>query len=828
MSDTINPASNADLQFVLDALLRAYKPILEDELKQTESAQALIEESKRLPATCEDEIALAESLFKRFFTTDVASRLLPVEGRQVLGNPDKWDWCYRHILCCLIFGWLVCRGPRTYRGFAYYLNLYWRCVRQALGRPVSDPPTAEEQRDFATLNRLLVQAYRPFIDSQVKDLDYPVGIPQEIQSGQIDCHVDDHATSTLFERLLMPQAAAALFGDTPIAQHPGDLIARACRCYCICALEFGCCLARARTLLEALRCVECFFACLRRCFEPLIAELNPPACSSLTMTPACVGLGVEIIGTAAGAAFTSYMLRYSLGGPIIDTAVVYPDCSAPPLHPSSSTPVTAGILGYLDTYLLPLGTTNVTVYLDVYGSGGLHLSVSAVFNFEVVYSAITTVAGSVPTFTAQDPFNPSPSVIKMVQNLLPGFTGYERSVGGSISVIGSAWADGCGNIISQYQLAQFPAPGAVPLPSIAPSPTALGGTSLIPAPVIYDGTLARPFTSCTSNVVIGGNLVADWSVCPSPPFPAGTGSLQQFDWASLPSGPPSPAPNGQRCVVFLEVDQYSITTPHTPMVVAGHDQVAVWIDNYPVVALLTQIGNVTGCGDLKLSSFVGTTAPVMGLAWDYPIDISAQQLTPNDNFGSYSLSYQKNGGCSANFLPSDYTPNGTPAGTPPIVRVPNLWTATAPTPAQAAVLASWDIVGALDGGPALPPESCTLSPLASCWQLPRGCHCAYVIELEVVDTTWVGDGGDNHHLLNLYAVNIINDITSAEYTGTVNTSGTTVTWASGMHFQPWWAAGSAINILGTTYTISSVVSATSITLTASAGSQTGVAYSYSS
>jgi hypothetical protein len=816
-----NPMPNEDFQFVLGALLKAYQPILENELKLAQSAQTLIQESQKQPPTCEDEIALANSLFEPFFTTDVATRLLPAEGRQVFGNPDQWSWCYRHILCCLIFGWLVCRGPRTYRGFAYYLNLYWRCVRQALGHPVSNPPTVDEQRDFSTLNRILAQAYTPFIQNQVKDLEYPVGIPQEIQSGEIDCYTDDNAASSVFERLLTPEAASALFGDTAFGQHSKEAIFRACRCYCICALEFGCCLARARTLVEALRCLEGFFDGLKRCFEPLIAVLDtPPACAPLTMV--CGVQGIEISGTAAGAAFTSYTLTYSLGGPPINTAVVYPDCSTPPLHPSSSTPVTPGVLGYLDIYLLPLFTTNATVYLDVYGSGGLHLTKSAVFQFEVINSQITAVA-EVPTFTAQDPFNSAPSQIKMVQNLLPGLAGFERSVGGSFSVTGSADADGCGNTIAQYQLVQFPAPGAVPLPSITPHPTGptagVVGVPLI-APFVYDGTLAHPQTSCTVNIVTDGNLVAEWSVCPSPPFPPGLGSIFQYAWPSLPS-----SPGGQRCVIFLEVDQQ----PPAAMSVAGYDQVAVWIDNWPVIGLVTQIGKAVGCDELHLKDYVGTTAPVMGLAWDYPIDISAPQKTPNDNFGSYSLSYQKNSGAGASFLPSDYTPNGTPAGTPPTVRVPNLWQASAPTPAQAGLLASWDIVGALDGGPPAPPPApnCSLVAAASPWQLPRGCQCAYVIVLVVGDLTKVGDGSNNNSILKLDAVTIINDIASAVYAGTVNTSGTSVTWESGMHFQLWWAPGSQISVNGTMYTIVSVPSVTTITVSTSAGTQTGVSYSFS-
>ena len=71
------------------------------------------------------------------------------------------------------------------------------------------------------------------------------------------------------------------------------------------------------------------------------------------------------------------------------------------------------------------------------------------------------------------------------------------------------------------------------------------------------------------------------------------------------------------------------------------------------------------------------------------------------------------------------------------------------------------------------------------------------------------------------------------WTGTVNTSGTTVTWVSGATFNtntnqsngsgPW--ATSTITINGAAYTIASVPSTTSLVLTTSAGTQTGVAFS---
>lgn len=59
--------------------------------------------------------------------------------------------------------------------------------------------------------------------------------------------------------------------------------------------------------------------------------------------------------------------------------------------------------------------------------------------------------------------------------------------------------------------------------------------------------------------------------------------------------------------------------------------------------------------------------------------------------------------------------------------------------------------------------------------------------------------------------------------GTVNTSGTTVSWDSGNYFRQW-ANGTAITIGGTNYSISSVSNYDLLTLTTSAGTQSGAAY----
>ena len=123
---------NEDFQFVLKALLEAYQPILEEELDRVKKPEELKKEAESKPPSCEDELALANRIFDKFFTEEVAVRLLPPEGRQLLGPIEGWRWCLLHIRCCIIFGWLVCRGPRTFRAFAYYLYRYWICVRQAL------------------------------------------------------------------------------------------------------------------------------------------------------------------------------------------------------------------------------------------------------------------------------------------------------------------------------------------------------------------------------------------------------------------------------------------------------------------------------------------------------------------------------------------------------------------------------------------------------------------------------------------------------------------------------------------------------------------------
>src|SRR6185436_17880759 len=95
----------------------------------------------------------------------------------------------------------------------------------------------------------------------------------------------------------------------------------------------------------------------------------------------------------------------------------------------------------------------------------------------------------------------------------------------------------------------------------------------------------------------------------------------------------------------------------------------VWLDaDYPV-ALITSIGGLTGCLDLRLSDFVGKKCEIRGVAWDAAIRAAdAVDATaaghPNDNFTGYSMGFQRNGTPGGGSIP--------PAVLPPH-RVPDVW-----------------------------------------------------------------------------------------------------------------------------------------------------------
>ena len=107
--DAAGDDRDPEFQFALKALLDAYQPILEQELARAKDPEALAKEEEANPPNCEDEIAQTGQILDRFFTEDVAVRLLPAEARELLGPIERWRWCLLHIRCCIVFGWLLCR-----------------------------------------------------------------------------------------------------------------------------------------------------------------------------------------------------------------------------------------------------------------------------------------------------------------------------------------------------------------------------------------------------------------------------------------------------------------------------------------------------------------------------------------------------------------------------------------------------------------------------------------------------------------------------------------------------------------------------------------------
>ena len=86
-------SQDEDFQFALKELLAAYEPLLAEDLERAPSARGAEKEVAANPPSCDDELQLGGRLFDRFFTEEVALRLLPAEGRDQLGPIEQWRWC---------------------------------------------------------------------------------------------------------------------------------------------------------------------------------------------------------------------------------------------------------------------------------------------------------------------------------------------------------------------------------------------------------------------------------------------------------------------------------------------------------------------------------------------------------------------------------------------------------------------------------------------------------------------------------------------------------------------------------------------------------------
>ena len=637
-----------EFQLVLKALLDAYQPILAEEARRAQDPKKLTNEALKQPPDCATELAAAERIFGPFVNETVVMALLPSQAREILGPIDRWRWCLDHIRCCIIFGWLVCRRPRNFRLFVYYLYRYWRCVRQVVGAPIPDGPLSPANRqDFETLVGHLARAYKPYLTDQLATVEFTSGLADEIVAGKVDCLEGEEDAAAVFERFLTIDTAPALLGAAAFEQHRTAPWFWFCRCWCLCAIRFGCCLARSRGFIELFWCLLYYWRCLRECFRPLECGLTAPTgCAEESLNATVGGMAVDVIGTATGAGFASYTLEWRevAGAPCADNSNWHTDGFVYPGGGTSGTiPVLNGLLGWLNTTVLPPRSYEIRLCVHSIVPGTADCCVCIQFNLFKKLVYIDRVGGA-PVQTPPGPFVSTAPVVSGN----PG--GVIVPVGCAITVHGSAWVGECDDrkikcFDLRYGIGCLPGPNDVGF-----NPASFPFSMLVPSgPVCYTApdeagkrapwnqvigrTLTTRFVQTTIDLG-GGMTIPIWK-------------LQDFCFDSASQLPPCPDPahacrSGQY-TILLQVED---TLGHV-----YYDTQCVWFDNKPIHAEFCGIEGLGRCEDMALSKFApfggpcGVAWPVnaLGIAFDELIDPS-DSTYPSDNFDLYTLSITKQGG----------------------------------------------------------------------------------------------------------------------------------------------------------------------------------------
>ncbi|HLJ62436.1 MAG TPA: hypothetical protein VKZ50_22190 [bacterium] len=655
--------NNEDFQFVLKALLAAFQPILAEQLTLAGNLDQLKEQAESRPPNCADELAEANRLFGKFFTEDVALRMIPPEGRKQLGPIENWRWCLAHLRCCFVFGWLVCRGPRTFRAWTYYVHQYWLCIRESLGTPVSNPPTEEQRQDFSTLVEALAKAYKPYLTDQLASVEFRAGIPDEVLTGDIDCFEGREEVCDIFERLLTVDTAQALLGRDAFAAHSQEASFWFCRCWCLCAMCFGCCLARARSFADVVWCLVYFSRCLGDCFRPLICAITQPqmnACAVEQYYPGPNVEGIEIVGTATGAFCDHYTLEWKdpLAPPsaYTQTGIVYAP-PAPPGGPGACGKVNAP-LGYLDTLSTPV-PDDVEVRLTVFSAQAGQQPCVATVTFQIFRQRVSIEA--VEGVQVETPPGwPDPNA-----PLINTSIGQVASFGTALEIWGHAWVGICaGKQIKGYTLSYQA--------DFINNPTFGVWTQFWQV----DYTSAKQQAAVQTGY---SDLTSFWQfvqVCPVPPCPPHP--LLSYDqllptrWVSGVTPPAVPAPQffpvdpqlppiwASQSLPFVNCysGKYTLRlTVEDTLSNKYYDTQHVWFDNKAIYGEITGILGVAPCAVINLSQIPGAgdcTVPwplaIQGIAYDEYI-IEGDTTHPSDNFGGYCLTLTRQGGTESGCTP---------------------------------------------------------------------------------------------------------------------------------------------------------------------------------
>ncbi len=261
--------------------------------------------------------------------------------------------------------------------------------------------------------------------------------------------------------------------------------------------------------------------------------------------------------------------------------------------------------------------------------------------------------------------------------------------------------------------------------------------------------------------------------------------------AELWSAGPGNTSTGTNVTVY-----YRQATPNPPTIGSDPDLVAAFNSG---IAVNVYITNASFGNGTRAVTSIGYGKPPSSAdnAWYFTFEMptSNYQFAPSFPAGQYQL---------------------TVATVTTVVPVPGLTVGNSITCASDSVPAwdnSWQVVGTLNSAQLTITETVVASYVATySWNVTTGTPPVKGQLVTITGTT------NANGLLNGTNLTIVS---STAFGGIVSTSGTAVTWVSGDQFT---GLTGSIVINGIAYTIYSVNSATSITLTATAGSQTSVPY----
>lgn len=452
---------------------------------------------------------------------------------------------------------------------------------------------------------------------------------------------------------------------------------------------------------------------------------------------------IIVKGSVGGAVFGHYIIEVlDSTTSIIPGVVSYPGGGA-----SGTSTVSNGELGRIDTSEFDPGMH--TIRLRVFSSSGSEKSPPCQNDFDYQrYTIFVRAVGNIP-ITDTGAYSGDPGhKIKLITD-----GAGERSEGGLTNVLGGAYLHGCGKRTINYKLQYQPATPAAEPPLL----TAAAGWTDVQPPLPFGGPSFPYWWNCfvfhIPNFVTNAELTRVWSAsqCGLVSKPQTAAS----NWATHAGA----GLNGRYTVRLVEAHAPIGSSSPVEEVIDG---ATVWLDNRDIVCEIRKMRitlattSLDVCEEISLAQFLATgNADIIGQAWD-PLIINGLTTQPSENFGSYVLTLKKDGGPSIPVPDPPLTDDwvGIRTSTTPI---PPVRQVAVPAPNDTTdILAVWAIVAALDAGPlpaGAPPDERAPYP-----KLYRGQRCAYIIRLDVTDTTSVHNGGTTHNKRDDFPFCIMNDI----------------------------------------------------------------------